>query len=500
MEKIFNEFRAYLAQVRDVGMAASVLGWDREVNMPEGGARARARQLGTLSTMAHSMFIDEKVGEWLEKLAPFEKSLDPDSDEASMIRVLRRDYEKQKRVPSELVGEMARAASMGQQTWEKARKESNFALFKPNLQELIGLRIQWANCFDYEDSIYDPMLDDFEPGLTTAQVNAIFDEYRPKVVELVAAISDRQDRVDASCLEGDFDVDKQRELGIEALKLIGFDFNRARQDRSVHPFTVHFSCDDVRITTRFDRKDVFSSLSSSIHEGGHGLYELGVSPSLDDTLLGEGASMTLHESQSRLFENLVGRSRPFWNYFYPRLQSYFPHFQNVPLETFYKAINQVRPSFIRVDADEVTYGLHIMLRFELEQALVTGQLAVDDLPDAWNAKMQSYLGVTPPNDALGVLQDVHWSGGMLGYFPDYLLGSMLSVQIFNKAKEALPDLDRQIESGRVGDLLDWLRTNVHRSGRKYTLAEMTERIFGGPLSSGPYFEYLSTRYGEIYGL
>ncbi|MBN1317078.1 MAG: carboxypeptidase M32 [Anaerolineales bacterium] len=500
METTFKEFRGYLSQVRDVSMAAAVLGWDREVNMPEGGAQARARQLGTLSTMAHSMFIDEKVGEWLEKLAPYEASLDYDSDEASLIRVMRRDYDKQKRVPSELVGEMARAASMGQQAWDRARKASDFSLFQPSLEQLIDLRIRWAECFDYEDNIYDPMLDDFEPGLTTAQVSAIFDEFRPKLVELVAAIAEQQDRVDASCLVGDFDVSKQMEVGIEALNLIGYDFHRGRQDRSAHPFTVHFSCDDVRITNRFDPNNIFSGLSGSIHEGGHALYELGVSPNLDDTLLGEGASMTLHESQSRLFENLVGRSRPFWRYFYPRLQARFPQFNDVKMDTFYRAINRVRPSLIRVDADEVTYGLHIILRFELEQAMVNGQLKAADLPRAWNDRMESYLGVTPPNDALGVLQDIHWSGGMIGYFPDYLLGSMLSVQIFNKMMEAIPDLVQQIEKGELGQLLDWLRENVHRHGRKYTLAEMTDRMFGAPLSSEPYFEYLSSRYGEIYGL
>jgi carboxypeptidase Taq len=289
-------------------------------------------------------------------------------------------------------------------------------------------------------------------------------------------------------------------LGIEALTLMGYDFKRGRQDRAAHPFTTHFSNDDVRITTRFDRHNVASALFSSVHEGGHALYELGVSPTLDDTILGDGGSMVLHESQSRMYENVVGRSRSFWRYFYPALQAKFPQFKQVDVETFYRAINQVKPSFIRVEADEVTYGLHIILRFELEQALVTGELAVADLPEAWNSKMEAYLGLTPPNDALGVLQDIHWSGGMIGYFPDYLLGSMLSVQLFERAKAEMPDLATEIERGELSNLRQWLREKVHQHGRKFTLDQLTARVLGTSLSSGPYLAYLRERYGEIYGL
>ena len=344
------------------------------------------------------------------------------------------------------------------------------------------------------------MLDDFEPGLTRAKVRQVFDAFRPPLVELVGAIAERQDRVDASCLEGDFDEDAQWELGIEALKLMGYDFNRGRQDRAAHPFTTNFSSTDVRITTRFDRHDLTSSLFSSIHEGGHALYEQGVSPTLDDTILGDGASMTLHESQSRLFENVIGRSRAFWHHFYPTLQAKFPQFNTVSMETFYRAINQVKPSFIRVEADEVTYGLHIILRFELEEALVTGDLAVADLPEAWNSKMEEYLGLTPPNDAVGVLQDIHWSGGMIGYFPTYLLGSMLSVQLWEQAQSEVPDLVAQIERGELTSLREWMREAIHQHGRKFTLDELTERALGEGPSSEPYLAYLQARYGEIYDL
>jgi carboxypeptidase Taq len=502
MKEVLAELRTHLAQVRDLAQASSVLGWDRETNMPPGGAAARARQLGTLSTMAHRLFVSDQVGEWLEQLVPYEAELGFASDEGSLIRVTRREYQKQRRVPSELVGQMARAASLGHQAWVRARQESDFGLFQPNLEELVALRLQWARCFDYEESLYDPMLDNFEPGLTAAQVRRVFDEYRPALVRLVSAISDPavQQRVDTGCLQGDFDPAAQWELGLEALRTIGFDFNRGRQDRSAHPFTTSFSCDDVRITTRFDPGNLASGLFSSIHEGGHALYELGVSPTLDDTLLGNGASMVAHESQSRLFENVIGRSRPFWRFFYPALQARFPQFKSVDLETFYRAINRVTPSLIRVEADEVTYGLHIVLRFELEQALVDGTLVVADLPEAWNAKMEAYLGIRPPNDALGVLQDVHWSGGMMGYFPEYLLGSMLSVQLYNQARQEIPDLESQIETGRLDGLVAWLREKIHRHGSKFTLGELTDQVLGTPLSPQPYLAYLHERYGEIYRL
>jgi carboxypeptidase Taq len=500
VQETFQQFRTHLARVRDLEMAASVLAWDRETNMPEGGAGARARQLGTLSEVAHEHFVRDEVGAWLDGLQPYEESLDFDSDDASLIRVARRDYEKQRRVPSKLVGDLARAASLGQQAWVEARQAADFSLFRPSLERLLDLRIAWANCFDYEDSLYDPLLNDYEPGLTRAKVSEVFDAFRPPLIELVAAIRERQDRVDAGCLQGDYDEATQWELGIEALNLMGYDFKRGRQDRAAHPFTIHFSNDDVRITTRFDLHNVASALFSTIHEGGHALYELGVSPTLDDTILGDGASMVLHESQSRLFENVVGRSRAFWHHFYPRLQARFPQFKQVGLETFYRAINKVEPSFIRVEADEVTYGLHIILRFELEEALVTGRLSVADLPEAWNNKMQAYLGLTPPDDAIGVLQDIHWSGGMIGYFPDYLLGSMLSVQLFEWATAEVPDLMAEIECGQLGSLRQWLVEKVHRHGRKFTLDELTARVLGTGLRAEPYLAYLRERYGEIYGL
>lgn len=499
MKESLQQLKEHLGKVHNLSAASSVLGWDQETYMPPGGAAARARQLGTLSELAHELYVADEVGRWLEELAPYEAELDFDSDDASLIRVARREFEKRRCVPAELVGEMARAASLGHQTWVQAREEADFSVFQPSLEKLVALRIEWAECFGPQESIYDPMLDEFEPGLTTARAQAIFDAFRPPLVELVAAIAERPGRgVDGSCLDGRFEERAQWDLGVEALKVMGFDFERGRQDRSAHPFTTSFSVDDVRITTRFQADSLTSALFSTIHEGGHALYELGVSKALDSNILGTGDSMTLHESQSRLYENIVGRSRPFWRHFYPALQAAFPQFRQVEMETFYRAINRVRPSLIRVEADEVTYGLHIILRFELEQALVTGELAVRDLSAAWNAKMEEYLGLTPPDDAVGVLQDVHWSGGTLGYFPEYLLGSMLSVQLFERAQAEIPDLISQIEAGKLGELLAWLREKVHRHGLKFTLDEITERILGTELSPEPYLRYLRERYGEIY--
>lgn len=500
MNETFEQLKKRLSQVRDLQMAGAVLGWDRETFMPSGGSPARARQLSTLNRISHELFVADEVGQWLEELAPFEAELDFASNEASIIRVMRREYRKKRRVPSDLVARIAEASSLGQQKWQQARQASDFAMFQPNLEELIDLRIEWAECFDYEDSIYDPMLDEFESGLTTAQVKAIFDEFRPPLVELVAAIAERKEAVDASCLTGNFDLDVQKALGREILEIMDYDFDRGRIDEVAHPFCTSFSVDDVRVTTRYNPNDLASALFSTMHEGGHGLYELGVSKTLDETPLGGGSSMVIHESQSRLYENLVGRSRPFWRFFYPKLRAKFPYFNDIDLETFYRAVNQVRPSLIRIEADEVTYGLHIILRFEIEQALVTGKIKVADLPDIWNAKMESYLGVCPPNDALGVLQDVHWSYSLIGYFPAYLLGSMLSVQFFEAAQADLPNLMADVESGRLGELRSWLEEKIHQHGSKFTLNEMTQRVLGGSLSPQPYLRYLRERYGEIYGL
>lgn len=501
MDQKLQELKVRLGEIRDLNKAAALLGWDQQTYMPPGGAAARAEQLATLQKTAHDWFIADEIGELLEALSRDEAGWDHGSDEASLARVVSRDYEKARKVPGELVAEFARVSTLAHEAWVKARQASDFSQFQPHLERIVELNVRLAEALGYEDRIYDPLLDQFEPEMKTAQVAGIFDELKGELPPLVKAISESADVVDDSILRQTYDEQKQWDFGLEIIKDFGFDFARGRQDRSVHPFTTSFSINDVRLTTRVDANYLPTALFGTLHECGHGLYEQGVSFDLERTSLDDGASLGVHESQSRLWENLVGRSREFWSHNFPRLQTFFPdQLAGVDVETFYRAINRVEPSFIRVEADEVTYNLHIMLRFELENEMLEGKVKIADLPEAWNAKMETYLGVVPPHDALGVLQDVHWSGGMLGYFPTYSLGNLISVQFFDKAKTDIPSLPDQIAAGEFDELLNWLRENVHRHGRKYTPVELVKRVTGDGLTATNYITYIRSKFSEIYGL
>jgi carboxypeptidase Taq len=500
VEENLETLKTKLETVKNLYSAASVLGWDQQVNMPPGGATARAEQLSTLHRLAHQMFTTDEIGRLLEDLA--QADFDYESDEAALIRVVRRDYDKARTLPPELVAEMSRTFSLGQQVWTKARANKDFSQFQEILTKIVDLNIQKAEAYGYEDSIYDALLDDYEPGVKTAEVRRVFDQLKKELVPLVQAIANRADAVEDSFLEQDYGESAQWDFGMIPLKAIGFDLERGRQDKSVHPFTTSFSVNDVRITTRIDEDKFPSALFSTLHEGGHALYEQNISPDLEGTLLADGTSLAVHESQSRLWENVVGRSPEFWQCYYPRLQEFFPEqLGQVSRHRFYRAINKVTPSFIRVEADEVTYNLHVFLRFELEQELVEKRLKIADLPSAWNAKMEEYLGLTPPNDALGVLQDIHWSGGSLGYFPTYTLGNVLSLQFYNRALEDRPEMPEQFARGEFAPLLDWFREKVHRHGRKFTANELLERVTGtGRIDAEPYLEYIKHKFSEIYGL
>jgi carboxypeptidase Taq len=351
------------------------------------------------------------------------------------------------------------------------------------------------------EHIYDPLLDEYEPEMKTTEVRAMFAEIKDELIELVNAINARNDRVSDEALYGDFDIHRQREFGLEVVRKFGYDLERGRQDEAPHPFCTNFSSDDVRITTRFDRKFLPSALFGTLHEAGHALYEQGVAPELARSGMDTGISLGVHESQSRLWENLVGRSRPFWQYFFPKLRAVFPSaLAMVDMESFYRAINRSKPSLIRVEADEVTYNLHIIIRFELELDLLTGVLRLEELPEAWNEKYQCYLGVCPDNDADGVLQDIHWSIGAIGYFATYSIGNLLSVQLLNSARQALPNLDADISSGEFDALLGWLHHNIHRHGSKFTPRELIQRITGGAMLARPYLDYLREKYSDIYDL
>ncbi len=500
MHQKLETLKAKLKDIHNLYSARAVLGWDQQVYMPPGGAEARAEQLATLSKIAHEMLTTPEIGALLNDLA--QADFDYDSDEASLIRVVKRDYDKACKLPPALVEEMSRTFSLGQQIWTKARAEQDFTQFQEILTKIVDLNIQKAEAYGYEDRIYDALLDEYEPGMKTAEVNQVFAELKAELVPLVQAIAGRVDAVDDSCLKQAYDETAQWDFGLIPLKAIGFDLERGRQDKSVHPFTTNFSVNDVRITTRVQRDMFPSALFGTLHEGGHALYEQNSAPELDGTFLAGGTSLGVHESQSRLWENVVGRSREFWQYYYPRLQEFFPEqLGRGDQEQFYRAINKVSPSFIRVEADEVTYNLHIFLRFELEQALLEQRLKVADLPEAWNAKMKEYLGLTPPHDALGVLQDIHWSGGSIGYFPTYTLGNVLSLQFYERTLQDIPDLPEQFARGEFGALLAWFRDKIHRHGRKYTANELIKRVTGANrIEAGPYINYIKRKFGEIYEL
>jgi len=486
--------RERLAEVSDLQRSAGVLGWDQRVMMPPLGTDARANALATLGRIAHERFVDHEVGRLLERLRPYEESLEYDSDDASLIRVTRRDWEKQRRVPSELRAEMIRAAAHGHLVWAEARAKSDFDQFRPVLETNLELKRRYVECFEWDDSPYTPLLDDFEPFMTTTEVAEVFSAVRPVLSELVREAP----RIDAAFLRGSFQVDPQRAFADRVLATIGFEEGAWRLDTTVHPFCTSFSTRDVRLTTRYDEGGL-ESFWSTMHEAGHGLYAHGISRSLERTPLAGSPSLGLNESQSRTWENLVARGRSFWTYWYEPLQATFPEqLGDVELDAFLAAVNRAEPGLIRVQADETTYSLHIILRFDLERRLIEETLAIDDLPEAWNAGMRELLGVDVPDDARGVLQDIHWSSGGIGYFPTYALGNVISLQIWAVVRDALPDLDDQLQAGELRGLSSWLTDNLYSLGRKLTPKETIERLTGSPaIDPQPYLAYLREKLAAL---
>jgi carboxypeptidase Taq len=500
MEEKLKQLKALQYEITNLISVSALASWDQQVNMASGSAEDRGEQLSTLERLIHQKATADEIGKLLKDLEPIAKQLDPDSDEARLIKVTRRDYDKRTKVPSEYVAEFARVSAVAQNIWEKAKKENNFPIFKPHLKKLVEMRRHYAEYFKPFSHIYDPLLDDFEPGLKTAEVQNIFSGLRSKQVDLIKTISSKP-QVENSFLKLHFPEKAQLDFGIKVITQFGYDWKRGRQDKSMHPFTTSFGLNDVRITTRVSEDFLNTALFGTMHECGHALYEQGIDQKYNHSLIGTGASMALHESQSRMWENLVGRSLAFWKYFYPQLKETFPsQLGNVDLATFYKGINKVEPSLIRVEADEATYNLHIMLRLELEIALIEGSLTVDDLPVAWNDRMKEYLGVIPPTDVEGVLQDVHWSSGLFGYFPTYALGNLVAVQIWQSLRKDIRDLDSQIEKGHFEDLLHWLRGHVHSYGAKYEPQELVQKVTGSKITPEPYIQYLEEKFSSIYNL
>ena len=487
MEPALAELKRRLAKLTDLRRAEGLLVWDMQVFMPPGGAPTRAAQLATIEELIHEQLLDQRLGELLQELEPYEASLPHVSDDASLIRVGRRDWDRARRVPTELAAEFAQAAAESYAVWVAARENSDFEAFRPSLERIVELRRRYIECYAPYDDLYDVVLEDYEPGMKTSEVREIFGVLTPALRELVAEHATEEDD---AFMRGPFPVAAQDALSRQLCEAFGATWDQFRLDTTVHPFAINFGLGDIRLTSRYSEGDLLA-LFTAMHECGHGLYEWGVSPALERTPLCTGVSSALHESQSRLWENIVGRSLPFWRWFYPRVQDAFPEpLGGVPLEQFHRAVNRVRRSFVRVDADETSYGLHVILRFELEEELLAGRLAVKDLPDAWNSRFEELMGIVVPDDALGVLQDAHWSGGSFGYFPTYLLGTVLSVQIWERVKGAIPDLEEQIERGEFGELHTWLRETIYASGRKFTPAETIERATGGSIDPQPYLAYL----------
>lgn len=494
------QLKERLRAIDDLHSAASVLHWDQATYMPAGGAGARARQLATLSRLAHEQFIDREIGRLLDALAPRLADGPPEDDDAALYRVVRREYERATRVPADYSQRAAAHATEAFSVWAEARPRDDFAVCQPYLERSLALSREYANYFPGYEHIADPLISRADEGMKASEIRAIFAELRAALVPLVREIQAAAP-VDNSCLYGDFPRAEQYAFAREISAAFGYDFARGRLDETHHPFATRFSHGDVRITTRADDGHLGDGLFATLHEAGHAMYEQGVAAALDGLPIGNGASSGVHESQSRGWENLVGRSRDFWEYQYPRLQGRFPALAAVSLDEFYRAINRVQPSLIRVAADEVTYNLHVMLRFDLELALLEGELTIDELPAAWNARYESDLGVSAPDDRDGVLQDVHWFGiGIGGLFQGYTLGNIMSAQFYEAALRARPEIPAEIRSGQYGGLHEWLRANIYDHGAKFTPDELLRRVTGGSIQIAPLVAYLRRKYGEIYAL
>jgi len=478
-----------------------LLGWDERTQLPPAGGDFRAEQMSYLSALVHRRRTDPQLGDWLAELLASPLASDPHSDAGATIREIQRDYEKRIKVPSVLVEELTRVSVLGQQAWTKARQNNDFASFQPLLERILDLKRQQAEALGYEEEPYDALLDEFEPGARTSEVAQVLEGLRAELAPLVAAIvgSGRTPPVDA--LRRHFPVPAQRAFGEQAAAAIGFDFQRGRLDVTHHPFCAGLGPDDCRITTRYDEHFFPSAFFGILHEAGHGIYDQGLRHDQFGLPPGSFVSLGIHESQSRMWENLVGRSRAFWRHFFPLAQETFPEaLADVSLDAFHFAINDVRPSLIRVEADEATYNLHIIVRFELERALLNGDLTVADLPAAWNEKYRRYLDIEPPTDALGVLQDIHWSAALIGYFPTYTLGNLYAAQLFGQADADLGGLHEHFARGEFAPLRDWLRQKIHQQGQCYRAPELAEHVTGHPLTHQPLMAYLRSKLEPLYGL
>ena len=501
MENKLQALKSMLHEINDLRAAANVIYWDQTTYMPPGGGAAHGRQLATLARITQEKLREPKLGELLAELEAYGQSMPYESNEASLIRVAWRDHEKARRVPPDFQAKVKAHQSESYQVWANARPENDFAAVQPYLEKTLDLSLQYAEYFPDSAHVADPLIERADYGMTVEMLRELFSKLRDQLVPLVQKISAKQ-AMDNSSLFQFFPEQEQLNFGRKVIEQYGYDFNRGRQDKTLHPYMIRFSGNDVRITTRVDENRFDDALFGTLHEAGHALYELGIDPSLAGTLLAKGTSSGVHESQSRLWENQVGRSRPFWTYFYPLLQNTFPEQLGKTTEDeFYGALNKVTPSLIRVDADEVTYNLHVMIRFDLELDLLEGKLAVKDLPEAWHARYETDLGLRAIDDRDGLMQDVHWYDGFIGgAFQGYTLGNIMSALFFEQALKKHPEIPAEIAQGRFATLRGWLEQHVYRHGRKFTADELVQRVTGSPLTIDPYIRYLQKKYGELYDL
>lgn len=500
MKDSISELKAKLLEINNLESTLSLLSWDQSTYMPPGGAAARARQMATIGKLSHERQKDPAIGKLLDDLQAYEESQPYDSDDASLIRVARRDFERATRIPPEFIGNLYSHMAETYQVWAEARPANDFHRVQPYLEKTLDLSQQLAEFFPGYEHIIDPLIDFYDYGMKASALRNVFEDLRKQLVPIVQQITS-QSPADDACLHRSYPEEQQLNFGLKVIERLGYDFTRGRLDKTHHPFQTQFSLGDVRITTRVQTNYLSECLFSIIHEAGHAMYEQGICMDYEGTPLASGISAGVHESQSRLWENVVGRSRVFWEFFYPRLQAEFPNLEGTTLDTFYAAVNKVERSLIRTEADEVTYNLHILIRFRLELDLLEGKLSIRDLPEAWRAGYQESLGILPPDDRDGVLQDVHWFGGFIGgAFQGYTLGNILASQFYASAFKNYPEIPSEMEKGHFDILLSWLRENIYQFGRKFTADELIQRATGSPLTIQPYINYLKAKYGELYNI
>lgn len=497
-EKKLSEFKKYLREVEYLESSIAVLSWDTMVNIPREGIEYRSEILGYLSAQVYKLSTSEEVKNFIDYFSKFNNL---DDITKSMVENVKKNYNRTKKIPENEYREYTIAASNSTAAWEEAKEKSDFSIYEPHLKKIVDYKRKFIDYLGYEDNKYDTLLDEYEPGLTTKKLDEVFTELRDAIVKILDSIKLSGCKPNTEIFMKYFPKEDQKKFSEFVIEKMGYDFkNRGRIDESTHPFTTNFGNKDVRITTHYYENDFRSALFSCIHEGGHGIYEQNIDDNLKGTMLATGASMGIHESQSRFYENIIGKSKEFWSYFYPEVQNRFEQFKGITFDEFYKGINFVEPSFIRTEADELTYSIHIIIRYEIEKQLINGEIEVEDLPKVWNKKYKEYLGIEPKNDAEGVLQDMHWSDGSFGYFPSYALGNLYGAQFLNKMKEDIPSLYKDLEIGDLSKVFKWLKENIHKHGAVYKPVEIITRVTGEELQAKYFIEYLNDKFKKIYNI